>query len=130
MAVVPEGRGKRAVTHFETVEAYRHFTLLRFQLETGRTHQIRAHAQHLGHPLFGDATYGGDVLRAGPSTASRRAFVAGLLKACPRQALHAHTLGFRHPTTGEAVHFESPVPPDMAHVLDRLRAIEGDAIDA
>ena len=124
VAVVAADKGKRAVTHYETLETFRHHALMRFRLETGRTHQIRAHAQHLGHPLFGDATYGGDVLRAGPSTASRRAFIAGLLKLCPRQALHAHTLGFVHPGTGEAVRFESPLPEDVSAVLGRLRAVE------
>jgi 23S rRNA pseudouridine1911/1915/1917 synthase len=124
VAVVPETRGKRAVTHYSTEEVFRYLALVRFRLETGRTHQIRVHAQHLGHPLFGDGAYGGAVLRNGPSTASRRAFVGGLLKTCPRQALHAQTLGFVHPRTGAAVRFESPMPADLAAVLDRLRAVE------
>ncbi len=125
VAVVPEGRGKHAVTHFETVEALRHTALVRFRLETGRTHQIRAHALHLGHPVVGDLTYGGDRLRAGPDTAARRAFVSNLLDALPRQALHAHTLGFRHPATGADLDFEAPLPADFQYVLGRLRAVEG-----
>lgn len=125
VAVVGEGQGKNAVTHFETVEALRHTALVRFRLETGRTHQIRVHAAHLGRPVFGDVTYGGDRLRAGPDAAARRAFVANLLKVLPRQALHAHTLGFRHPATGRDLDFEAPLPPDFQHVLDRLREVEG-----
>jgi 23S rRNA pseudouridine1911/1915/1917 synthase len=98
---------------------------VRFRLETGRTHQIRVHAAHLGHPVVGDVTYGGDRLRSGPDTAARRAFVANLLKGLPRQALHAHTLGFRHPATGADLDFEAPLPADFQHALDRLRAVEG-----
>ncbi len=125
MAVVPEGRGKHALTHFERVEAMRDTALVRFRLETGRTHQIRVHARHLGHPILGDPVYDGQAVRSGPDTGTRRAFFRNLFEAMPRQALHAATLGFRHPTTGEAVDFEAPLPADMQHVLDRLRAVEG-----
>jgi len=125
MAVVPDDRGKRAVTHFETVEPMQYTTLVRFRLETGRTHQIRVHARHLGHPVLGDPTYDGTNIRYGPDTKARRAFFRNLFEAMPRQALHAATLGFVHPTTGEDVHFEAPLPDDMQHVLDRLRQVEG-----
>ena len=125
VAVVPEGRGKRAVTHYETVEAFAHTALVRFRLETGRTHQIRAHALALGHPLLGDATYGGDTIRRGPVTAGRKAFFANVFKLLPRQALHARTLGFRHPRDGRFVRFEAPLPADFQAALDRLREVEG-----
>jgi 23S rRNA pseudouridine1911/1915/1917 synthase len=126
MAVRPEGEGKWAATTYETVEPLGYFALVRFRLETGRTHQIRVHAAHLGHPVFGDPTYGGEHVRYGPAVGSRRAFVANLLKRLgPRQALHAHTLGFEHPTTGAAVDFEAPLPDDMAWVVERVRAVEG-----
>jgi 23S rRNA pseudouridine1911/1915/1917 synthase len=124
IAVVPEDRGKHAVTHYELAEAFAHLALVRFRLETGRTHQIRVHARHIGHVILGDATYGGDFVRYGPDTTSRRRFFHNLLEQMPRQALHAHTLGFTHPATGEAIDLEAPLPPDMAHVLDRLRAVE------
>jgi 23S rRNA pseudouridine1911/1915/1917 synthase len=125
MAVVGEGRGKHAVTHYETVEPMQYTALVRFRLETGRTHQIRVHARHLGHPVLGDPTYDGTNIRYGPDTKARRAFFRNLFDAMPRQALHAATLGFVHPTTGEDVHLEAPLPGDMQHVLDRLRQVEG-----
>ena len=125
MAVVAAERGKKAVTHFETVEAMLFTALVRFRLQTGRTHQIRVHARHLGHPILGDPTYDGRSIRYGLVTAKRRAFFANLFKVMPRQALHAQTLGFVHPHTGEAVSFTSTLPDDMQHVLDRLRAVEG-----
>ena len=127
IAVVPEAIGKWAATNYETVEPLGHFALVRFRLETGRTHQIRVHARALGHPVFGDRTYDGDRIHYGPAEGSRRQFVHNLLTALPRQALHAHTLGFEHPTTGEALDFEAPLPPDMAYVLDRIRTVEGGA---
>ncbi len=125
IAVRPEGEGKWAATNYATVEALGHFALVQFRLETGRTHQIRVHAQSIGHPVFGDTTYGGDRVVYGPSLGSRKAFVGNLLKRLPRQALHAYTLGFTHPTTGEPVDFEAPVPDDMAWVIDRIRTVEG-----
>ncbi|MEM9664105.1 MAG: RluA family pseudouridine synthase, partial [Bacteroidota bacterium] len=124
MAVVPEGRGKHAITHFETVEVFRHLALLRFRLETGRTHQIRVHARHQRHPVFGDATYDGRRILAGPTLGSRKGFIKNLLAALPRQALHAHTLGFVHPTTGQELRVEAELPDDFAYVLDRLRTVE------
>ncbi|MEM1043449.1 MAG: RluA family pseudouridine synthase [Bacteroidota bacterium] len=125
MAVVPEERGKHAVTHFETVEALRHTALARFRLETGRTHQIRVHARHLGHPILGDEIYDGTAIRSGLDSGKRRQFFRNLFETMPRQALHAATLGFTHPATGEALDFAAPLPADMQYVLDRLRAVEG-----
>jgi len=92
-----------------------------FRLETGRTHQIRVHALHIGHPVVGDPAYGGTRIAAGPDIARRRAFFRNLFAAMPRQALHARTLGFTHPATGEAMAFESPLPEDFAFALSRLR---------
>ena len=125
MAVVPPGKGKHAVTHYTCVEAFAHTALLQFQLETGRTHQIRVHARHLGHPVLGDPVYEGQALHAGPHTGKRRAFFKNLFEVMPRQALHAHTLGFMHPHTGASVDFTADLPADMQHVLERLRAVEG-----
>lgn len=122
MTVVPAGRGKHAVTHYETLETFEHETLLRFQLETGRTHQIRVHAAHSGHPLLGDMTYGGDSIRSGRSTRNRRAFYDNLFHELKRQALHAQTLGFTHPATEQQVTFESELPVDMEFVVSRLRS--------
>ena len=125
MAVVPEGEGKQAVTHYDTVEPLGHTALVQFELETGRTHQIRVHAQHLHHPVLGDPTYGGQAIRYGTAGGKRRTFFHHLFEEMPRQALHAHTLGFIHPGTGERVHFEVGLPADMQHVLDRIREVEG-----
>ena len=125
VAVVPEERGKWAATNYETVEAFRHTALVRFRLETGRTHQIRVHARHLGHPILGDTTYDGDRIRVGPELGSRKSFFRNLFEQMPRQALHAHTLGFRHPATDLALDFEALLPDDMAFVLERLRTVEG-----
>ncbi len=121
MAVVPDDRGKRAVTHYEVVEALPAAALVRFKLETGRTHQIRVHARHIGHPVLGDPTYGGRTIRYGPHTPRRKAFYDQLFARLTRQALHAHTLGFRHPRTGEWLEFEAPLPEDMARALEQLR---------
>jgi len=125
MAVVSPEKGKHAVTHYETVEAMLLTALVRFRLETGRTHQIRVHARHLGHPILGDPTYDGRTIRYGLHTAKRRAFYHNLFKALPRQALHAQTLGFIHPHTGEEVFITSAFPDDIQYVFDRLRALEG-----
>ena len=125
MAVVAPERGKQAVTHFETVEVMAFTALVRFRLETGRTHQIRVHARHLGHPILGDPTYDGRAIRYGPRTAKRRAFYNNLFKVLTRQALHAQTLGFVHPRTGQEVFFTANLPDDIQQTLDRLRAVEG-----
>ena len=125
MAVRPDGEGKWAATTYEPVEAFAYATLAGFKLETGRTHQIRVHAASIGHPVFGDTTYGGDRIVYGPAEGSRRSFVRNLFaRLGPRQALHAATLGFVHPASGEAMAFEAPMPEDMAWVVDRLRRVE------
>lgn len=115
------GQGKHAVTHYRVLEDYCYASLVECRLETGRQHQIRAHFQHAGHPLMGDALYGGDRALRGVDTPGYRRFAARCLAACPRQALHARTLGFAHPATGEPVRFTSPLPPDMQALVDLWR---------
>ena len=121
MAMVPAGKGKHAVTQYETLERLDHAALVAFRLETGRTHQIRVHAQHMGHPVFGDETYGGRAVRFGPVSSHRKAFVQNLFARLDRQALHAETLAFAHPRTGRPVSFQADVPADMQYVIERLR---------
>lgn len=123
MAVFPPDseKGKHAVTHYTTVEQLGPVTVVKCVLETGRTHQIRVHMRHLGHPLFNDARYGGDQVLRGVPSATYKAFVKGCFDLCPRQALHARTLGFRHPVTGEEMDFSAPLPPDMEAMIDRWR---------
>ena len=121
-AVYPGGEhGKPAVTHYEVLENFGPVTLLRCVLETGRTHQIRAHMQYLGHPLFSDATYGGDRIRVGQNTGAYRDFIEQAFQLMPRQALHAHSLGFVHPTSHENLFFEAELPADFAAVLASWR---------
>jgi 23S rRNA pseudouridine1911/1915/1917 synthase len=127
-AVVGEDRGKRAITHYEVLEPLGYTSLVRFRLETGRTHQIRVHAAYMGNPVLGDVTYHGDRIRYGVVTANRKKFFHNLLTRMPRQALHAQSLGFQHPVTGEEMRFEAPLPEDMEWVLQRLRAVEGKGI--
>ena len=123
IVVVGEERGRYAITHYEVVEglppASPMASLVRCELETGRTHQIRVHMAHLGHPLLGDATYGsGFKTKANRLSEPQKE----ALKALNRQALHAAILGFEHPRSGEFLRFESPLPPDMAALLEALRA--------
>lgn len=125
MAVVPEGEGKRAVTHFAVAERLAYTSVVEFRLETGRTHQIRVHAKHLGHPVLGDPVYGGQAIRYGAAGGKRKAFFQHLFEVMPRQALHAATLGFTHPRTGEEINLSSDLPEDMQHVLAELRRVEG-----
>lgn len=115
------GIGKHAVTHYEVIEELTHVSLVKCVLETGRTHQIRVHMQHIGHPLFNDARYGGDVILRGNTSGSYRKFVSNCMEACPRQALHARTLGFVHPATGQQMFFSAPLPADMQALLERWR---------
>jgi 23S rRNA pseudouridine1911/1915/1917 synthase len=119
MAVFPPDSsvGKNAVTHWRVLRRYGFTTLVECVLETGRTHQIRAHMQHIGHPLFNDARYGGDQLLRGTTESSYRQFITHAFEVCPRQALHARTLGFVHPTTGKDMDFTSEWPSDMAELI-------------
>ena len=124
MAVVREDKGKHAVSHYHTLEAFpSNLSLLRFQLETGRTHQIRVHAAHKGHPMLADAKYGGERPKRYIRTRNQEAHARNLVALAGRQMLHAATLGFVHPATGEHVDFEAPIPADMASVLEKLRAV-------
>lgn len=116
-----EEDGKWSVTHYKVLERFNYVTLIECQLETGRTHQIRAHMQHIGHPLFNDAPYGGDKIRKGTLFAKYKQFVENCFDIIPRQALHAKTLGFIHPTKKEAIHFESDLPQDFNLVLEKWR---------
>ena len=121
-AVFPEGDfGRHAVTHYEVMEALYYVSLVTCKLETGRTHQIRAHMQYLGHPIFNDATYGGDKILKGTSFTKYRQFVDNCFKLIPRQALHAKSLGFIHPRTKEWMQFDSALPQDFTAVLDKWR---------
>lgn len=124
MDFYPEGsdEGKPAVTHYRVLERLGYVTLVECRLETGRTHQIRVHMKHLGHTLFNDKTYGGDQILKGTTFARYSQFVRNCFDLCPRQALHARTLGFRHPRTGEEMDFEAPLPPDMTQLVDRWRS--------
>ena len=115
-------RGKHAVTHWRVIERFGYVTLVECILETGRTHQIRAHMRHIGHPLFNDASYGGDAILKGTTFSRYRQFVENCFEVLPRQALHARILGFEHPVTGQHLHFESELPPDFTACLDRWRS--------
>jgi 23S rRNA pseudouridine1911/1915/1917 synthase len=116
-----EEKGKWAVTHYKVLERFGYVTLIECQLETGRTHQIRAHMKFLGHPLFSDATYGGDRILKGTLNGKYKQFVENCFELMPRQALHAQTLGFIHPTTKKFLHFEAPLPEDFELVLEKWR---------
>jgi 23S rRNA pseudouridine1911/1915/1917 synthase len=122
MAVFPEGdHGKPAITHFKVTERFGFVTLVECKLETGRTHQIRVHFKHIGHPLFNDNEYGGDVILKGLNTAKYKQFVQNCFAILPRQALHAKTLGIVHPITGKKMHFESELPEDLKTVIEKWR---------
>lgn len=116
------GIGKHAVTHYEVLEPLGPVSLVKCVLETGRTHQIRAHMKHIGHPLFADARYGGDQILRGVNSGAYRKFMANCFEVCPRQALHARTLGFVHPVTHREMFFTSELPDDFKALLDRWRA--------
>jgi 23S rRNA pseudouridine1911/1915/1917 synthase len=113
--------GKTAITHWKVVERFTYVTLVECKLETGRTHQIRAHMKHIGHPLFNDAAYGGDRVLKGTVFSKYKQFVENCFKLLPRQALHAAVLEIDHPATGKRMRFESPLPKDMQSVLERWR---------
>lgn len=118
----PEGdHGKEAITHYRVIERLGYVTLIECHLETGRTHQIRVHMKHIGHPLFNDDFYGGDKIVKGTVYTKYKQFVENCFAICPRQALHAQTLGFIHPVTGEELFFESEIPNDMNQVIQKWR---------
>ncbi len=123
MTVLPPDSeiGKPAVTHYRVLERFGYVTWVECILETGRTHQIRAHMTHIGHPLFADERYGGMEVLRGERSSTYKAFVQNGFKLCPRQALHARTLGFVHPTTGEQMDFTSELPADMQALLEKWR---------
>lgn len=120
--VFPEGDfGKHAVTHYKVLERLNYVTLVQCKLETGRTHQIRVHMKYIGHTLFNDHRYGGDAILKGTIYSKYKQFIHNCFEILPRQALHAATLGFIHPTTGKKMFFEQPLPADFAGVLDKWR---------
>jgi 23S rRNA pseudouridine1911/1915/1917 synthase len=119
----PEGdHGKEAITHYKVMERFNYVTLVQCVLETGRTHQIRVHMKYIGHPLFNDDFYGGDKIVKGTIFSKYKQFVDNCFVICPRQALHAKTLGFVHPTTGMDMFFETELPDDISKVIDKWRA--------
>ena len=122
MDAYPDGdHGKEAVTHYTVLERFNYVTLVSLQLETGRTHQIRVHMKYTGHPLFNDATYGGDRIVKGTVFTRYRQFVDNCFRILPRQALHAKELGFIHPDTHEELRFDSALPGEMEEVIERWR---------
>ncbi|MBU8892859.1 MAG: RluA family pseudouridine synthase [Bacteroidales bacterium] len=122
MQVFPDGsQGKNAVTHYKVIEELGYVTLVECRLETGRTHQIRVHFQHIGHPLFNDFEYGGDQILKGTTFTKYKQFVLNCFKILPRQALHAKTLGFTHPETKKFIQFNSELPEDMETVIEKWR---------
>jgi 23S rRNA pseudouridine1911/1915/1917 synthase len=122
MTVFPEGDyGKHAVTHYKVLERFGYITMVECRLETGRTHQIRVHFQHIGHPLFNDNEYGGDRILKGTTFTKYKQFIQNCFKIIPRHALHAKSLGFTHPKTGEPMMFDSEIPKDMQEVIEKWR---------
>ncbi|PHR74060.1 MAG: RNA pseudouridine synthase [Lutibacter sp.] len=122
MDVFPEGDfGKHAVTHYKVLERFSYVTLVECKLETGRTHQIRAHFKHIGHTLFNDERYGGERILKGTTFTKYKQFVDNCFKVLPRQALHAKTLGFTHPTTGKFMQFNSEIPEDIRQCVEKWR---------
>lgn len=122
MAVYEDGsHGKHAVTHYRVLERFRYMTWVECKLETGRTHQIRAHFRHIGHTLFNDERYEGNVALRGQNLPKYRQFISNVFEILPRHALHAHSLGFTHPATGQPMYFESPMPVDMQRAVEKWR---------
>lgn len=119
-AAFPDGDfGRTAITHYEVLKPMRYVSLIKCNLETGRTHQIRAHMAHIGHPIFNDATYGGDKIIKGTTFTKYKQFVENCFKIIPRQALHAKSLGFKHPQSGEWMQFDSELPNDLTQAIDK-----------
>lgn len=122
MDVFPEGeQGKHAITHYKISERFNYVSLMECKLETGRTHQIRVHFKYIKHPLFNDAEYGGDKILKGTTFTKYKQFVENCFAICPRQALHAKSLGFIHPATGKKMFFDSELPDDMSSVIEKWR---------
>lgn len=123
MAVFPPDSeiGKHAVTHYYILERFGYTTLVKCVLETGRTHQIRAHMRHIGHPLFSDERYGGDQVLKGTTSSKYKQYIDNCFKLCPRQVLHAKTLGFIHPKTGKEMMFNSELPEDITNLINKWR---------
>ena len=122
MGVFPDGEyGKHAVTHYKILERFGYITLVECRLETGRTHQIRAHFKYIGHPLFNDERYGGSSILKGTTFTKYKQFIENCFSLLPRQALHAKTLGFQHPSTGKYIEFNSELPDDMNQVIKKWR---------
>jgi 23S rRNA pseudouridine1911/1915/1917 synthase len=122
MAVVPDGEGKHAVTHYKVLERFGYVTLVSCKLETGRTHQIRVHMKSIGHTLFNDERYGGNLILKGTTFTKYKQFIDNCFKVLPRQALHAKTLGFVHPTTKEFMSFNTELPEDMKECITKWKA--------
>lgn len=121
VAIEDGSRGRNAITHYKTLEELRYVSLIQCNLETGRTHQIRAHLRYLGHPLFNDATYGGDRVLKGTQFSKYKSFVDNAFKLMPRQALHAKSLGFIHPVSKKFMQFDSELPADFTAVMEKWR---------
>lgn len=134
MTVFPDGEyGKHAISHYSLLRRFGYVTLVECKLETGRTHQIRAHFAYLGHPLFNDERYGGNAVLKGTTFTKYKQFVQNCFKIIPRQSLHAKSLGFKHPTTGKSMYFESELPQDMQQVLEKWEgyiAFRGDEMES
>jgi len=129
--VFPNGENpnaKHAVTHYKVLERFAYVTLVECRLETGRTHQIRVHMKHIGHTLFNDERYGGNEVLKGVRTAKYKQFIQNCFELCPRQALHAKTLGFTHPRTGEFMFFDSELPSDVQSLIEKWRRYAPDSI--
>ena len=116
-----EEQGREAITHYKVLERFAYVTLLECRLETGRTHQIRVHMKSIGHPIFQDETYDGNRLLKGPPHSKYKQYIQNCFKIIERQALHAQTLGFEHPSSGQIINFDSPLPIDMATVIKKWR---------
>ena len=130
MTVYPDGdQGKSAVTHYRVIEKFNYISLIECRLETGRTHQIRTHLKYICHPVFNDERYGGNQILKGLPTSSYKQFIQNCFDCCPRQALHAKTLGFKHPETGKEMLFDSELPRDMAQLIEKITNYELKTID-
>jgi 23S rRNA pseudouridine1911/1915/1917 synthase len=120
VAAYPDGdTGREAITHYKVTRDIRYVSVIECRLETGRTHQIRAHMKYISHPIFNDATYGGDRILKGTVFSKYKSFVENCFKILPRQALHAGVLGFKHPSGNKEMRFESPLPDDITGVIEK-----------